>query len=175
MPRSGRFLFLKMALRFFTIPVRAPAEAERELNAFLASHRVLTVERRFVDAGENSLWAICVDFLAGAPAEEAGARVRENKIDYKQVLTPAQFDVFARLRDVRRALAEKEGVPIYAVFTNEQLAEMVKSRATSKAALGRINGVGEARVEKYAGAILAVLAAARPEPDAAGGSQPDGG
>ena len=76
-----------MAFRFFNVPVRAPAEAEREINGFLASHRVLTVERRFVDAGENSLWAICVDFLPGGKPEEGGAGGREYKIDYKPCLS----------------------------------------------------------------------------------------
>jgi superfamily II DNA helicase RecQ len=51
-------------------------------------------------------------------------------------------------------VAEKEGVPVYVVFTNEQLAEMVKKKVSSKAALKEIEGVGEARVEKYGDAVL---------------------
>ncbi len=45
-----------MAYRFFTIAIRAPEAAQAELNGFLRSHRVLVVERRWVDQGENSLW-----------------------------------------------------------------------------------------------------------------------
>jgi hypothetical protein len=52
-----------MAYRFFTIAIRAPEAAQAELNGFLRSHRVLVVERRWVDQGENSLWAFCVDFF----------------------------------------------------------------------------------------------------------------
>jgi hypothetical protein len=40
-------------------------------------------------------------------------------------------------------------VPVYTIFTNEQLAQMVQSRATTKAALEKIAGVGDARIEKY--------------------------
>ena len=43
---------------------------------------------------------------------------------------------------------------MYGVFTNEQLAEMVRQRAGTKAALKGIEGVGEARVEKYGAAVL---------------------
>ena len=38
---------------------------------------------------------------------------------------------------------------MYALFTNEQLAEMVTRRTTTIAALGEIDGVGKARIEKY--------------------------
>jgi len=40
-----------MAYRVFTLAVRDPGVAETELNGFLASHRVLSVDRRFVEDG----------------------------------------------------------------------------------------------------------------------------
>jgi hypothetical protein len=45
-----------MAYRVFTLPVRDPGAAETELNGFLASHRVLSVDQRFVEDGERSFW-----------------------------------------------------------------------------------------------------------------------
>jgi superfamily II DNA helicase RecQ len=65
--------------------------------------------------------------------------------------------VFARLRALRKERADADGVPAYAVFTNDQLAEMVQHRAVTAAALREIAGVGEARAEKYGAAFLAVL------------------
>ena len=47
--------------------------------------------------------------------------------------------------------------PSYAVFTNEQLAEMVQRRVASAAALREIAGIGEARIEKYGAAFLDIL------------------
>ncbi len=41
----------EMGLKFFHVTSRSPAPMEAELNAFLARHRVVTVERRFVEAG----------------------------------------------------------------------------------------------------------------------------
>jgi len=58
-----------MALKFFTIAIREPAEAEAELNGFLRSHRTLSVDRRFVNLGENSFWAVCVDAGTGPPPD----------------------------------------------------------------------------------------------------------
>jgi superfamily II DNA helicase RecQ len=135
---------------------------EAELNAFLARHRVVTMERRFVDNGPDSFWALCVDFLNADPRTGSvpGAPGRsERKVDYREVLSPEQFAVFAKLRDVRKGLADREAVPVYAVFTNEQLAAMVKGGVDSRAKLREIEGVGDAKVEKYAEAFLAVLGA----------------
>ena len=72
--------------------------------------------------------------------------------------------MFARLRALRKERADAEGVPAYALFTNDQLAEMVQRRVTSDAALRAIPGVGEARVEKYGEPFLHILKeAALPE------------
>ena len=57
--------------------------------------------------------------------------------------------MFARLREIRKEIAQADAVPVYTVFTNEQLAQMVQARATTKAALEKIAGVGDARIEKY--------------------------
>ena len=52
-----------MALRFFFIPVRAPEASEQELNRFLSSHKILTIDRHFVDQGSSSFWALRIDYL----------------------------------------------------------------------------------------------------------------
>ena len=150
-----------MAYRFFTIPIRSAEAAQAELNGFLRGHRVLSVERRWVDQGESSFWAFCVDYLesSGAPAPPSKDRdgPPRNKVDYRERLSPVDFAVFARLRDLRKEIAQTEAVPVYTVFTNEQLAQMVQTRATTKAALETIAGVGDARIEKYGPRVLELL------------------
>lgn len=146
-----------MQLKVFILPVKNLAEAEGEMNGFLRSHRVLAVKKEFVADGENSFWTFCVEYLESVGA--AGAWPGKGpKVDYKEVLKPAEFEVFSRLREWRKAAAEKEGVPVYAVLTNEQLAQMVQKKLSTKAALKEIDGVGEARIEKYGEAVLKVLA-----------------
>ncbi len=147
---------LNMAYYFAIVPARSPELAQAELNAFLRGHRVLTVDRRWVELGENSYWAICVDYLepggAGAgPQPKNGAR---GKIDYRERLSPEDFSVFAKLRQMRKEIAQAEAVPVYMVFTNEQLAQMVQSRVTTKEAMEQIEGVGDARIEKYGPRLL---------------------
>jgi superfamily II DNA helicase RecQ len=155
-----------MQLRFFLVPVAAADEAAAELNRFLASHRILAIERQFITDGPNSAWTICVSFddngTTGTPRPGTGKR---GKVDFKDVLSDAEFAVFARLRALRKEKADAEGVPAYAVFTNEQLAEMVQRRIDSAEELRDIAGVGAGRAEKYGVPFLEVVRqAALPAP-----------
>jgi len=129
-----------MQLKFFTIPVHGNDASQEDLNRFLNAHRIVSVERSFVQDGANSAWALCVSFEpAGAGRPQPG---RRGKVDYREVLSEQDFAVFARLRTLRKALAEAEGVPAYALFTNEQLAAMVQRRPGSLAELGELAGAG---------------------------------
>jgi superfamily II DNA helicase RecQ len=46
---------------------------------------------------------------------------------------------------------------VFALFSNEQLAQMVQRRCSSKADLISIEGIGEAKVDKYSEKLLATL------------------
>ncbi len=118
-----------MALRFFLIPIQDLDAATAELNSFLSSHKILTIDRNWVDLGSNSYWALCVNYLQGGSSAVTtrNNNVNRSRIDYKEVLTPIEFDVFSRLRELRKVLAQKEAVPVYALFTNEQLAQIVQT------------------------------------------------
>jgi len=58
---------------------------------------------------------------------------------------------------LRQTISKDEAVPVYVVFTNEQLAAMVHKRAATKADLGKIDGVGETRIQKYGDRFVACL------------------
>jgi superfamily II DNA helicase RecQ len=161
-----------MPFRFFTVPVRSIAEAEAEHNPFLGSHKVLAVDRQWVDQGANSFWAVCVHYLVeGGTASSPKLLNGRSRVDYKEILAPAEFEVFPRLRGLRKEIATREAIPIYTVFTNEQLARFVQLRCRTRADLGRVDGVGEARVEKYAEKLLEFLTTL-PEPQNATGGPP---
>jgi superfamily II DNA helicase RecQ len=152
----------EMRCRFFIIPIQAAEETSQALNQFLATNRILAVDRQFVADGANSAWAICVSFDdSGAVATPRATIGKRGKVDFRDVLSAEEFAVFARLRALRKERAEAEGVPAYALFTNEQLAEIVQRRVASAAELRDVPGVGEARVEKYGAAFLPILQAAR--------------
>jgi superfamily II DNA helicase RecQ len=143
-----------MNYQFFVIPAHNPVSAQEKLNRFCAGHRVANVEKAFVANGDRSFWSVCVTWLDGAG--EKGSRPK-SRVDYKEVLNEKDFAIFVKLRTLRKTIAEKEGLPVYALFSNEQLAAMVQKRIITRTALGAIDGVGKARLEKYGEAFISVL------------------
>lgn len=165
-----------MSLHCFAVPALHPEPAQQELNAFLAGARVVSLQRELVTNGAASFWAICVEVADGPGSLPQSLRAESGRrsagpVDYKQVLSPEDFDLFAALRDWRKVAAQSDGLPLYSVFSNEQLAEIARRRVDSKAALAAIEGIGAARVAKYADAVLSCVARHAME-SSAGGSQP---
>lgn len=153
-----------MKLQFFTVPAKFPEEAQQALNSFFAQHRVLTVDKQFVNLGEESYWSICVTTLQGTVPNPAKTVGKREQVDYKEILGERDFALYVQLRNLRKMLSEQEGIPAYALFTNEQLAEMVTQRVTTLAELAQIEGIGKARLEKYGKRFLEVLQIARDAP-----------
>ncbi|MFO0874376.1 MAG: HRDC domain-containing protein [Phycisphaerales bacterium] len=150
-----------MQFCFFAIPALDPQAAQQELNAFLATHRVVSVEWQWIDAGTDSAWGARVTVAAGPgplprslKAERGVESDKPARIDYREILNEDDFKRFAELRLWRKGVAESEGVPVYAVFTNEQLAAIVTRRVADLSELAAIDGVGAARVERYGRRLL---------------------
>ena len=146
-----------MKYHFTSIPAVGGEAAQAELNRFLAAHRVVHVEHTLVPDGSASFWAVCVRYTEGASSPAAPAAAGRKQVDYKEILSEAQFKVYSRLRDVRRTLADREGTPLYSVFTNEQLAAIAEKPIRTLDELGALPGVGPGRLEKYGAAILAAV------------------
>jgi len=68
--------------------------------------------------------------------------------------------LFEALREARRSLAAQAGVPAYVVFHDSTLREIAAARPATLAELGRVNGVGQAKLERYGDAMLAAVASA---------------
>ena len=149
----GTRKFMTIQYKFFTVPIKATEQMESALNRFLLSKRVLTVHREFVQNGENSFWALGVEYLSdgNSGAEKASDK---NRVDYREVLDPDDFALFVKLREWRKGVALDEGLPVYTVFNNEQLAEIARRKVRTLTGLKKIDGVGDAKVKKYGQAIL---------------------
>lgn len=149
-----------MPLRFFSICARLPdPNSQDELNHFLSVHRIVSVRKDLVSDSSGAYWAIAVEYLNRLQdGTQTVINRRESKqVDYREVLSPAQFALFAELRNIRKQIATREGVPIYTIFTNQQLADMVTGHVDSKTALSKVNGVGASRVDKYGDEFLKAI------------------
>ncbi|WP_174297954.1 DNA helicase RecQ [Sphingomonas bacterium] len=70
---------------------------------------------------------------------------------------PIGDPLFEALRLCRRDLAQAASVPPYVVFHDSVLREMASARPGSRAALARIAGVGERKLDAYGDAFLQVI------------------
>jgi superfamily II DNA helicase RecQ len=150
-----------MKQKFFRIPVVDSEEVESELNTFCDRHRVSNLDKYFVAEGANSFWAVCVTWsdnegsLAGSIKRTTNPKT--GKIDYKEVLNDDDFIVYSRLRELRKTIAERDGIAAYNVFTNEQLAAIVQRHISSKTALLEVDGIGQTRADKYGDVFIECL------------------
>lgn len=140
-----------MKYRFFAIAVSEPDAGAAELNAFLGAHRIAGVDKQLVMEDGRGVWSFCVSYLDGDAPTPARGRGR---IDYREILSAEDFAVYAQLRNLRKELAERDGVPAYSVLTNEQLAAVVQRAVVDATGLAGIDGVGQARIEKYGEPLL---------------------
>ena len=74
-----------------------------------------------------------------------------------KVLTTEEFAVFSKLRELRKELASKDGVPPFVVFTDEQLASIVKQKPENLGKLTAIQGIGQVKAEKYGDAVIKTI------------------
>jgi superfamily II DNA helicase RecQ len=137
---------------FFISPFGEKSVSD-ELNGFLKSHRIVNVEKRLIDGERGTGWVFLVEYGMEAKAPQNTGQ-QQPRVDYREVLNEVEYAVFDKLRSIRKELAEKQGIPVYAVFSNEQLASMVKKQPKTAKELQSIAGLGEARVKQHGEAFI---------------------
>jgi superfamily II DNA helicase RecQ len=138
--------------RIFKLGI-AETSCER-LNAFLRQNTVIAVEKRFVEAGDESFYAVLVEYDAQTPETKFD---RGDRVDYAKILDEHQFVCFNELREYRAKAAKEQGLPPYVVFTNDMAMKMVRLAEPNKAALAGIEGFGESKMGKYGDTIMEIL------------------
>ena len=112
---------------------------------------VLNPEARSALKGEKII-ELAVPRLQAISKSSGGAKGRSRKddYDYDEVL-------FAKLRTLRKTIADAQGVPPYVVFNDASLAEMAEQQPQTPYELLRVNGVGERKLEKFGDDFLALI------------------
>ena len=91
-------------------------------------------------------------------AEEPAGRVRKARKGRDALATaPSDQPLFEALRAWRAREAKGQHVPPYVIFHDRTLAEIAAVKPGSRAALGRVNGVGEGKLARYGEEVLAVV------------------
>ncbi len=73
-------------------------------------------------------------------------------------LPPEAAPVFERLRAWRAGVAKEQGLPAYVIFHDKTLRQIATQRPATLSALGTVDGVGQAKLERYGEQVLEALA-----------------
>lgn len=141
-------------VKHFVVPAAGDDAAEEALNRFLRGHQVLDVREEFVPDGANSLWCIAVRYAEGREGSGRRTGSGRSSIDYKDVLEPEAFARFVELRKRRKAIADAEGLPAFAVFTDKELAAIAELKDPKPEDLKSVKGIAGKRAERFGSRIL---------------------
>jgi ATP-dependent DNA helicase RecQ len=89
------------------------------------------------------------------------ARARRGKVVRTQAQTTiaeADRTLFQALRQKRLEIARAQNVPPYVIFHDRTLIELAAARPASRTEMASVPGVGEAKLDRYGPAFLAVIA-----------------
>lgn len=148
-------------LKIFTIKFENNLESFNDsiLSNFLSDKGVVRWESHFFEHKKEYYWTIVVEYNPAAPSSAVSAGKGQMKKDeaYKELLTRNDWPLFNRLREWRMERSKKDGVPPYIIFTNIQLAKIAVTRPLSLNALQQVEGVGDAKREKYGNEIILII------------------
>jgi len=134
-----------MQIKMFTIPVFGGEALLDEMNAFMRGHKILQTEKQLAVFGSNACWCFCVSYM---DSDYKPTRIKP-RIDYKEVLDEQTFKKFSELREVRKRIASEQDIPAYAVFTDEELAELAKMEVVTIEGMKSVKGIGEKKAQKF--------------------------
>ncbi|TCP95609.1 ATP-dependent DNA helicase RecQ [Cricetibacter osteomyelitidis] len=75
----------------------------------------------------------------------------------RQTVTDYDKDLFARLRFLRKQIADTENIPPFVVFNDATLQEMCRYMPINDREMLQINGVGARKLERFAPPFLAII------------------
>ncbi|MDN2482371.1 ATP-dependent DNA helicase RecQ [Vibrio astriarenae] len=107
----------------------------------------LTEEARPILRGEQPL-------ELAVPRLDISARAAKS-----EKLSNKHYDkkLFAKLRKLRKSIADEDGLPPYVVFSDATLIDMAEILPTSYGEMLAVNGVGERKLDKYADPFLDLI------------------
>ena len=68
--------------------------------------------------------------------------------------------LFQSLRELRKSIADKQGVPAYIVFSDKTLRAMAETRPSTPQAFLAVSGVGPLKLERYGEAFMEAVTGA---------------
>lgn len=138
-----------MPIRIFTIPFEADKAffADDALARFLLNKQVKKMLPEFFQLNGQAYWTVFLEYESVGTLEETE----------KDSLDEGQRLLLKRLKEWRKEKAEKEGIPVFIIATNQQLMAVVKNRPVNLETLKDIHGFGKKKIERHGNEILHIV------------------
>jgi hypothetical protein len=111
-----------MKLKFFTIPINSAEDFEKEVNAFLSTHKIVETEKRLIQSAGQAYWCIYIGYIE--QGKTVYSKSTGDPIDYMKILPEKERIKYGQLRTVRKEIAKEDAVSAFVVATNAELAEI---------------------------------------------------
>lgn len=125
------------------------------VQAFTKDKEIVSIKDYFFLKNEVPYLTLMIQY-AWIPNGFSSEKFQTRQDEWKSMLNEADLGLYDLLRNWRLKRSQKEGVPPYVLFSNVQFAKIVKSRPQSLTDLAKIDGVGQAKVDKYGNEILEI-------------------
>ncbi len=127
--------------------------ALRLIDVDLAGHGGLAISeagRRFLKEKPQLMLRV--------PGKPRATREKTPRGQASAALPETDRTLFQALREKRTELARAQNVPPYVIFHDKTLIELAAARPLSRSQMAKVPGVGEAKLDRYGPAFLAVIA-----------------
>jgi DNA helicase-2/ATP-dependent DNA helicase PcrA len=142
-------------------------QARRKPSRFLAGMRPESVTDRPTEAGSRSSRRRAKASICKMCRRPLATARERNRGYCSECPLPYDESLFESLKQWRKQRADAESVPAFVVFSDATLEALAEVRPTDRQSLLRVNGIGAAKLERYADDVLAVLAGAAADSDSA--------
>jgi ATP-dependent DNA helicase RecQ len=145
-----------MKLKVFTLRFSGSTEGfdDKSLQEFIAGKEVIEFSEHFFIHENTPFLTILIAYRS---IESLESRRYVKQADPRIEFDGVEKEAYDALRAWRAAAAKMEGIPPYMIATNKQVAQIVRIKPASREALGKVEGIGEAKIAKYGDQVLEVL------------------
>lgn len=137
-----------MELRIFTLPFDKDSEGfpDEIVREFCLNKKVHRLETQFFIQDRKPFWSVSVQYETLLPEQVPSRELDE-----------VQRKLYERLRQWRKEVADKEGIPSYVICTNAHLIEMIRLKCQNLESFKLVRGFGVKRAKKYGKAIIDLM------------------
>jgi ATP-dependent DNA helicase RecQ len=101
---------------------------------------------------------LVIDRAAGEAAAGKSKRQRKRSRTETQSWEGVDRELFEKLREMRRTLADERGVPAFMIFADSTLRELARIRPLTPEQMLQVAGVGQTKLRDFGEAVLALIA-----------------